>query len=150
MQEIIGSLFPFVGACAVVYGLIVPRWKVARTSSWASVTGVITKSKVGKSAGGSNAMFGSANTYYSATVKYKYQVGKRNYQNDRIHVGGSYASSIPSKADELAARYYEGAEVDVYFNPDNPSDSCLEKIEETSLFYMGIGVLLISFGFMIG
>jgi len=150
MQEFIGSLFPFVGACAVVYGLVVPRWQVARTSSWPSVTGVITKSIVGKSAGGSNAAFGSANTYYSATVKYKYQVGKRNYHNGRIHAGGSYASSIPSKADELAARYYEGAEVDVYFNPDNPSDSCLEKIEETSLLYIGIGILLLSFGYMFG
>ncbi len=147
MEEIIGSIFPFVGACAVVYGIVVPRWKVARTTSWPSVTGVIAESKAGKS---SSNTYGSHNTYYSATVKYEYQVGKRNYNNNKIHAGGSYASSMPSKANELADRYHEGAEVDVFYNPDNPSDSCLEKIEETSLFYIGIGVLFIIVGFMIG
>ncbi|MGK0298791.1 MAG: hypothetical protein ACI9XC_002415 [Gammaproteobacteria bacterium] len=147
MEEIIGSLFPLVGACALIYGLIVPRWQVAQTTSWPSVTGVVIGSKISNS-GDSNFTSGTTNTYYTPTIKYKHQVGTRKFINNRIHAGGSFYSSIPSKANELVARYHEGAEVDVYYNPDNPSKSCLEKTEETSLLYMGIGALFIVVGFM--
>ncbi len=143
-----GSLFIIVGICALVYGLIVPRVQVTKTMSWPSVTGIVAISKVNSSRSG-NEMFGTTNTYHSAVIKYKYQVDGRKYINDRVHAGGSYSSSIPSVADELADRYYVGAEVDVYYDPDKPSKSCLERSEETSLFYMGIGVFFIVFGFMV-
>jgi hypothetical protein len=98
---------------------------------------------------GTNEASQTTNTFYSANIKYKYQVGRRTFINDMIHAGGSYSSSIPSKANELVARYYKGAKTDVYYNPEDPSKSCLEKTEETSLFYMGMGAFLIVFGLMI-
>jgi hypothetical protein len=147
VEEIISTLFPTVGACAICYGLIVPRWQVARASAWPAVTGVVISSNTSTS-GGATGPSQTANTYYSANIIYKYQVGKRTFKNDRIHAGGSFFSSIPSKANELVARYYKGVEVDVYYNPDDPSKSCLEKIEETSLLYMGMGVFFIVVGLM--
>ncbi len=146
MEQLMGSVFMLVGACAFVYGLIVPRWQVVRASSWPSVDGVVMHSSVGKSSSGTE-MFGTTNTFYSARITYQYQIGERRYRNNKIHAGGSLATSLPSVAREQAHRYPQGVEVDVFYNPDKPAESCLERDEQIALFYMAIGAFFVVVGY---
>ena len=57
-------------------------------------------------------------------VRYSYQVGGQTLQGSRIapgmEVGGSGAGKVIS-------RYPLGAQVMVFYNPQNPSDTVLEK-----------------------
>ena len=57
-------------------------------------------------------------------VQYSYQAGGQAYQGSRIapgpEVGGSGAGKV-------VARYPAGAQVMVFYNPQNPSDAVLER-----------------------
>ncbi|MFT5445609.1 MAG: hypothetical protein ACI9DC_000770 [Gammaproteobacteria bacterium] len=147
MQQLMGWVLMLAGASAFLYGLVVPRWPVARAASWPSVSGTVTHSLVLQSTETSFTS-GTTNTMHGAQIKYQYQVGERRYRNDEVHVGGSLATSMPSYAQ--AQRYPQGADIDVFYNPDKPAQSCLEKSEQVSLLSMGIGVLFLIVGYGLG
>ena len=149
MQQLMGAVLMLAGAGAFLYGLVVPRWRVARAASWPSVPGTVTHSSVVQSTE-TNFTAGTTNTMHDAQIKYQYQVKERRYRNDKVHVGGSLATSMPSYAQAQAQRYPQGADIDVFYNPDKPAQSCLEKSEQTSLLSMGIGVLFVIVGYGLG
>ena len=146
MQDLIGPIMMLVGIGAFLYAAYT-KYKVMQTLSWPSVTGIITSSKLSIESE-SEVMSGSANTFYSAKIMYKYTVGTRALRGTKISAGGELNTSMPSGADARLRKYPEGSEVDVYYNPVNPAKSCLERTDEVSLFSAGIGTLFIVVGWL--
>jgi hypothetical protein len=61
---------------------------------------------------------------YYPVVHYSYQVGGQPYEGYRIAPGGEVGGIGAAK---VAARYPIGAQVQVFYNPQNPSEAFLEK-----------------------
>jgi hypothetical protein len=93
----------------------------ASALTWQTTTGRVMKSRVEVSSGGES-------TSVSARVHYAYDVNGRAYQSDQIRAGDKIMT-ISSSGDAYATidRYPEGAIVTVYYNPQNPQESALER-----------------------
>jgi hypothetical protein len=83
---------------------------------------------------------------YRALVTFEYEVDGRRYLSDTITFG-DYSSSNRGLAERTAARYPIGADVQVFYDPDDPAVGVLERRAAfgTGLFFVvGIVFLLIS------
>lgn len=104
-------------ALAVVFavGLIALPWldfpDARKRAAWQSTDGTIVASRRGYVLGG-------------AVVRYEYRAG--GLQRGRFDVDDK-------DADELLHNYPIGAHVTVYFDPDRPSESSLERVTSPSL-----------------
>lgn len=86
--------------------------------AWRSTTGTVLMSSV---------QSGHAGTLYPVVV-YQYEVNGQSYQSQIIKAGEQYLNiRIAGQAQETVNRYPIGAAVTVYYNPDNPSVSALER-----------------------
>jgi hypothetical protein len=92
------------------------RRRMAAVSQWPSTMGTVNASHLERR---------SSNDGYTnyPVVQYSYQVGGQAYQGVKIapgpEVGGTGAGKV-------VARYPAGAQVMVFYNPQNPSDAVLE------------------------
>jgi hypothetical protein len=85
---------------------------------WPSTTGTVITSRVEVSGGD----YTSVNPH----IVYKYQVNGYEYQSDQIRAGDVVMSySGGRSAYDLVDKYPVGLEVTVYYDPANPSMSCL-------------------------
>ncbi len=133
------------GIGAIVYGLVFIRMKVAKTLDWPGVAGTIISSSVEKG----RVRGGRAVNVFEPCVRYEYHINGRRYSNNVIKPCGSLSTSETGRAEAVVQKYQKDQkddEVMVFYNPDKPNDSCLEREEEVSLLYIGIGILFIIFG----
>ncbi len=99
---------------AVIYFM---RKKMAEVSQWPSTMGTVVMSTIDRR---------STSDGYTdyPVVQYSYQVNGQAYQNTKLApgpvVGGSGARGV-------VAKYPAGAQVMVFYNPQNPSDAVLER-----------------------
>jgi hypothetical protein len=93
------------------------RRKMATVSEWPSAMGTVGSSGIDRRSSG------DGYTDYPS-VQYSYQVNGQPYQGTKIapgmEVGGTGAGKV-------VARYTAGAQVMVFYNPQNPSDAVLER-----------------------
>ena len=128
--------------CAVVW-TVWKKWHlsglVKQSLSWPSTDGEVISSSVSSESSGT---YDNPNSTFRANIKYRYEVGSRTLTNDKICVGGQLQISFKSKAEQTCRTYPTGKSVRVHYNPRKPSDSVLETHEETSWFYLAIGLVL--------
>jgi hypothetical protein len=113
------------GWCIVmcqVYGL----WNMIRDKSaaryWSVTRGKITISKAGVTPTHPSAR-DAADT--GAVIRYRYRVGAKDYEGDSIQIGGkSRTMGLLAKA--MLKKFPEGRNVDVYYDPAEPTRSALE------------------------
>ena len=95
------------------------RRKMAVVSQWPSTMGTVMMSTIEQRRSSDNSRY----TDYPV-VQYSYQVGGQIYQGLKLapgpEVGGTGAKKV-------VARYPQGAQVMVFYDPQNPSDAVLEK-----------------------
>ena len=135
MNQLIGIVFLGVGAYALWWGSKVKK-RAEDSLSWRSSEGKIVSSDVITDYSGG---YRSSNRTYKADILYEYQVGRTTYTHDKICVGGQLQVSWGNKAEDYCQKYPEGKTVQVFYNPDDPQDACLERREETSLFVKLVG-----------
>jgi hypothetical protein len=115
------SLLPF----GLVGGHLLRRYRAASamrqaSQHWPTTTGEVLKSRV--------EVQGGSSTSVTPRVMYEYMVGGRQYQNDQIRAGDSFLAIYRSRqAYQAIDRYPEGTGVTVYYNPENPAESALER-----------------------
>ena len=94
------------------------RRRMAVVSQWPATMGTVNASYLERRRSSSD----SGSTNYPV-VHYSYQVGRQAYQGTKIapgpEVGGTGAGKVVD-------RYPAGAQVMVFYNPQNPSDAVLE------------------------
>ncbi len=116
---IVGGLgFAFIIVNAVFLGILYfTRRKMDAVAKWSYVMGTVKISTTEyRDSGDSGA--------YYPVVHYSYQVGGQPYEGYRIAPGGEVGGIGAGK---VAARYPVGAHVQVFYNPQNPSEAFLEK-----------------------
>lgn len=94
------------------------RRKMAAVSQWPSTMGTVNSSYLERR---SSSEGGSTNY---PVVQYSYQVGGQTYQNSKLAPGPEIGGTGAGKVVE---RYPAGAQVMVFYNPQNPSDAVLER-----------------------
>jgi hypothetical protein len=136
---------PFVTALTG-FGLVVLLFAAAFTkmvwqaASWPIAPGRIISSNVESYLDDTD---GPPRTQYRARVLYTYEVHGRQYTGDRLSLGLTISGTLSRLAQRTASRYPVGHSVDVYYNPDNPSDSLLHPHSRWHylLWLIGIGIL---------
>lgn len=116
----------------------------ARASGlWPSTPGKVTSSQL--MVGG-----GRSKRWYKAQVVYLFSVNGRDYTSERVFFGDS-RSNRSGKQQAVVDRYREGAEVEVFYNPQQPEQAVLErKTGATNTLYLILGTgLLILAGFVL-
>jgi hypothetical protein len=113
------------GALLVITGLQT-YWTMAQVHAWPQTEGTILSSSVYISEGiGKNKRTG-----YSPRVTYSYTVpgSEALYHGDKVKAG-PMGFSYPSlaTAEKFRDSHPAGAKVPIYFNPDDPADSALER-----------------------
>jgi hypothetical protein len=112
----------------------------AATRGWPAAAGRITHSGVGRELttdgeGGSHELF-------DAEVRYMYEVDGATLRGEMIHANREPFASR-RRAEGLARRYPEGAEVRVFYDPDDPSRAVLEPGTGAAPFgYLATAALL--------
>jgi hypothetical protein len=94
------------------------RRKMAAVNQWPSTMGSVIMSRIEQRSSSE----GGYTDY--PVVQYSYQVGGQTYQTYKLapgpEVGGTGAGKV-------VARYPSGAQVMVFYNPQNPSEAVLER-----------------------
>jgi len=92
-----------------------------KVQSWPGASGmVLTSSVQSRRTGRSVSIF--------PVVVYQYEVNGKTYQSQTIRAGEQFMNvRVIGQAQATAARYQAGATVTVYYNPENPAESVLEK-----------------------
>jgi hypothetical protein len=120
---------PFV-IFAACFGLVVLLFFIAsyrlsrRAADWPLVRGKVLQS--GSEQVRSNDSDGRTRTTYAPVVEYRYSVNGVDYVSRQIKLG-IVMSSSQSYATKVAARYPKGSDVDVHYDPANPSSAALEN-----------------------
>jgi len=121
---------------------------IART--WPTVPGVVTGSWVDER------MHARSGKGYAARVVYEYQVNGETLRSDRLYFGSNGPSSTGVDANILTeltvAKYSEGKQVTVHYNPANPKKAVVAT--RGSFLYPAIVLILavigagLQFGFL--
>lgn len=93
------------------------RRKMAVVSQWPSTMGSVEMSRV------ESRSTSDGYTDYPV-VQYSYQVAGQSYQGMKLAPGPEVGGT---GANKVVARYPPGAQVMVYYNPQNPGDAVLER-----------------------
>ena len=113
---IIGCVFVILNVIFLAI-IICTQRKMAAVQAWSSAMGTVLASYLERRSSSDGL------TNYPV-VQYSYQVGGQPYQGAKIapgmEVGGTGAGKVVN-------RYPQGAQVMVFYDPNNPSDAVLEK-----------------------
>ena len=97
--------------------------------NWPSVDGVVIKSEVVE-------LHSDDNTTYKPKLTYQYQVGNKTYTNDRLEIV-NIGYSFKSDAETLIKAHPVDSKVTVYYDPEEPGESLLDKsYNNTGRFFL--------------
>lgn len=126
------------------------RRRADAAAKWPTTTGEVLSSNVVEETGRDSD--GHLETTYTPVVRYAYEVGGQSHVGIRIRVS-DVAFGRRKKAEEIVARYPEGARVQVRYDPADPASTVLETVKPgvgTAIFggvLLTLGVLLSLAGF---
>jgi hypothetical protein len=114
---------------AGVVGLVVAGWLGPRTlleadevADWPTVTGEVVSSHVERRTG----RRGSGDSWH-AVIRYRYPVDGEVLEGERWDVAGPRKLPGQAAAEEVVRAFPAGAEVEVHFDPDDPSSAVLAE-----------------------
>lgn len=114
------GIFSFLTYCFAT-GIWRARNQVAEGKIWARAKGEIIASE----AVAENFHKNDDDSDCTATVRYRYAVGAKTYESDRIAFADA-GHTMRLLAQQIVAKYPVGAKVDVFYNPKRPSNAVLE------------------------
>jgi hypothetical protein len=135
---VFGALFAGF-ALLMLYPLCIkPLQKANAAKTWGSVSATVISSKV-------KSHSSDDGTTYSVYIAYRYKVDGEEYIGDRYSFMGGSSSGHGSKA-EIVRQFPTGHPFNVFVNPDDPTDSVIQRELGSSRF---IGLIPAAF-FIIG
>ena len=118
------------------------------SSNWPSTTGTIIRSDLGSRTISKQS---SDRTLYWAEVEYEFEVNGGQYQSNHIRLdglrSGPHVGTGVDHASKILANYPVGAEVNVFYDPNNPSKATLEAgFSSTNLLIPSFSLVLTMIG----
>ncbi|QDU77337.1 hypothetical protein Pan97_44040 [Bremerella volcania] len=133
-----GALLAGVGLIGLVFPLNSAS-QGAESDVWPTVMGTVTVSQV-ESSGPKD------DRSYYPEVKYQYDVEGKSYTSDRINFDlAGTRSSIRQEMTDVVDQYPAGADVKVFYDPSDPSQSCLEPGVKLGTGFL-LGIACVGFG----
>jgi hypothetical protein len=131
----VGSIcFSEIVISAILLGIIFyARWSASKAKHWATATGTVVLSTLEARRGS------KGNTVYYPVVRYHYRVHAMDYENNKIMPGMAWGGS---GAPAVVAKYPSGATVTVYYNPENPAESLLERDTPRYTIWLWVALIL--------
>ena len=128
---VVGRLFPLSFGFGSMIFLGVGLWMINKgmqSENWDKGTATITSSEIEKTESKSKDAqgFTQTSTSYGVSVKYSYTVEGGNYEGNTVGFGTMSHNERSDAQDELKS-FPKGKTIDVYYDPENPSDSVLNK-----------------------
>ncbi len=80
-------------------------------------------------------------TTFAPVVEYAFVVNGHEYRSRQIQLDGDGDSGSRAEAKAVAARYPEGSDVEVHYDPENPSNAALERPAGTAWYLLGIALV---------
>lgn len=117
------------------------RSKLQASENWSTATGTVTKSSVREIR--SNDKDGHLESSFYPEVNYSYQVIGQVYEGNRIAFGAESGHKRKDGALSVLEKYPEGKNVTVYYDPNKPEDSVLERKLSKSILVIGIVILVV-------
>lgn len=113
----------------VMFAILIANLRSAlRAARWPIARGRIVRSFVDSyKARVGGARTGSLVTLHQAVTEYAYSVGGREFASNQVSFGATVASVDDSLAQARAARYTEGQEVDVHYDPEDATSAVIES-----------------------
>ena len=103
-------------------------WRLASreraSQSWPLVMGEILRSEVARER---SRVAGSGHTVFVPDVAYAYSLFGVRYEGNTVAFGGYTYTSFPDRAERKCQEYPVGKEVVVFYDPQDPGSSCLER-----------------------
>lgn len=87
---------------------------------------------------------GGLSATYKADIAYRYQVNGKDYSSSAITLLD--VSSTAGRAQSIVDRYPDKSKVQVFYNPDDPSDAVLEPGSSTGLVCLYVVSAMFSIG----
>ena len=115
--------------------------KVRASQAWPTAQGTVLQSWVRKSR--STDSDGGDSYSYHPEIHYQYQIMGIEYQGNKIAFGPKIGGR--SQAEKMIEKYPTGANVTVYYQPDNPAKAVLERSISKVSLVMGIVFVLAGF-----
>lgn len=97
------------------------RAEVAASRSWAAGPSTVLEAKHQQS------WHGKGGTTYIPTVVYEYDANGPRHRGDRPYFGGPIGYSWKRNADRELASLVESARVQVFYDPQNPGESVIQR-----------------------
>jgi len=104
--------------------------KASASRNWPATTGKIIASGIEPRR--SHSSSGGYSTSYYPVVQYQYQVEGRTYLSNRITFGGEVGYGWTNMAQKQVDHYPPGANVAVFYDPNDPAVAVLERTAGTS------------------
>ena len=134
---LVGFVLLLIGAIFLVVGLVAAK-RAKAAQSWPVIPGTVLSSQVVEHE--STDSEGSSSISYEPRVEYQYIVLGQSYTARRVAFGAN--SFDYKKASEIAARYPEGAQVNVHYNPDKVKEATLETSATGGKLFTILGAVL--------
>ena len=128
---------PFaVGGAAALCAGILHLYRAHESSSWPTVIGAVTSSRV--------KIIENEGPTYRPSVLYEYEVSGESYSSNRVFYGSFVGLGNPRKARRTVKKYPTGADVVVHYKPNDPKTSVLETgVHAENLFLPAFGTAFI-------
>lgn len=128
MQGNFAIMSVLIGGAAIAsgIGILVKMFKVADTKNWLTTQGTILTSKITQEFT-RDRHHGTGQGTYVPHVEYEYRLRGRTYHGNTVHPTGLQSCSIHSVCQRIINKYPVGQTVNVYYDPDNPENACLDR-----------------------
>jgi hypothetical protein len=113
------------GFVAALFALALQR-RASLARKWPAVPGTIKTSGLEQFVGAPSEPGQRGQVMFQSKVSFAYRFNDIDYVSQEANLGGKVSSSSRALTQGLAKKYPDGAKVQVYVNPDNPSEAVLE------------------------
>lgn len=113
------------GFVAALFALALQR-QASLARKWPVVPGTIRNSTVEQFIGARSEPGERGQVMHQSKVTFAYRFNGIDYVSQEASLGGKVSSTSRALAQRLAKKYPDGTKVQVYVNPDNPSEAVLE------------------------
>ncbi len=136
-----------IGICLLGLGFYFQK-KAETIEKWPDITGKVIATKVVQttSARSLNRREDSAaqsTVSYYPVIEYEYTVNDKRYTSDRLSSQSfdQRLKSSPRYLEPILKKYAPGTAVKVFYNPDNPADAVLEKVNTMHWIFYVFGTI---------
>lgn len=132
------AMFVLLGGGLLFVGIRSMR-AASASRAWSSAQGTITSSQL-MTGGQRNSR------WYKPQITYTYTANGQTYTGEKVFFGDARSSSM-AKEQKMVDRYKQGAQVEVFYNPQQPQEAVLERrTGGTNMVYLILGSVVFLLG----